>query len=513
MPRAILSVYDKSGLDEFARGLSELGWDLVASGGTARALELAGLEMTPVERLTQAPAMLAGRVKTLHPAIHAAILARDTSEDMNTLRQHGYAPIDIVVCNLYPFQQTVSLGNVSLAEAIEQIDVGGVTLVRAAAKNFARVTVLVDPADYPPVLAQLRESGQLDDSTRQRLAVKAFELTRNYDTVIHAYLAGLLEQQETTPSHLPDTLSLGLTQVLPLRYGENPHQMGGFYATQAGARPLDAVQLGGKDLSYNNLLDLDAAWKAVNAFETPAVVIVKHLNPTGIATAQTAGAAFPLALASDPVSAFGGVVATNRQVDDELVEALGTLFVEAIVAPDFTPTAQQQLGETRKNCRLLRTAVRQPHNGLQITSIQNGFLIQQVDQDDPSDTQWRVVSERKPSSEELQAMRFGWKAVQYVKSNAIVLAQSGFTVGIGGGLPSRVDAVHLAVHKAGERAQGAALASDAFFPFPDGVEAAAAAGVTCVVQPGGSIRDQAVIDAVNAADMAMIFTGVRHFRH
>jgi phosphoribosylaminoimidazolecarboxamide formyltransferase/IMP cyclohydrolase len=512
MPRAILSVYDKAGLEEFARELAEAGWDLVASGGTARALELAGLEITPVERVTQAPEMLAGRVKTLHPAIHAAILARDNREDMETLRRHNYAPIDIIVCNLYPFQETVAQQGISLAEAIEQIDIGGVALVRAGAKNFVRVAVVTDPADYPLVLAELRASGQVSEKLRRHLAVKAFRLTRDYDTAIHAYLLSELGEAHET-SDVPDALSLGLTRVQALRYGENSHQMAGLYATRAQATPLGGEFLGGKELSYNNLLDLDSAWRAAAVYETPTVVIVKHLTPTGIATAQTAAEAFPLALASDEVSAFGGVIAANRTVDDAFVEALGSLFIEAIAAPDFTPTAQQTLGEKRKNCRLLRI----PSSGqgalFEIRSVLGGYLVQHGDTGDPEGTNWQVVSERRPTSEELQAMRFGWKAVQYVKSNAIVLCTAQATVGIGGGLPSRLDAARLAVAKAGVRAQGAAMASDAFFPFPDGIQVAADAGVTCIVQPGGSIRDQEVIEAANAAAMAMIFTGVRHFRH
>jgi phosphoribosylaminoimidazolecarboxamide formyltransferase / IMP cyclohydrolase len=512
MPRAILSVYNKAGLEEFARGLTEVGWDLVASGGTARALELAGLEITPVERVTQAPEMLAGRVKTLHPAIHAAILARDSQEDMETLRRYNYAPIDIIVCNLYPFQETVAQQGISLAEAIEQIDIGGVTLVRAGAKNFARVAVVTDPADYPVVLAELRASGHVSETLRRHLAVKAFQLTRDYDTAIHAYLLSELDVADDTPG-LPDAISLGLTRVQALRYGENSHQMAGLYAARAQATPLGGEFLGGKELSYNNLLDLDSAWRAAAVYETPAVVIVKHLTPTGIATAPTAADAFPLALASDEVSAYGGVIAVNRPVDDAFVEALGSLFVEAIAAPDFTPTAQQMLGERRKNCRLLRMLSGESGGLFEVRSVLSGFLVQQWDMGDPEGTNWRVVSERRPTSEELQAMRFGWKAVQYVKSNAIVLCTAQATVGIGGGLPSRLDAAQLAVTKAGARAQGAALASDAFFPFPDGVQVAADAGVTCIVQPGGSIRDQEVIAAANAADMAMIFTGVRHFRH
>lgn len=512
MPRAILSVYDKTGLEELAYGLSEMGWDLVASGGTARALEMAGITIVPVERVTQTPEMLAGRVKTLHPAIHGAILARDTEEDMETLHRQGYAPIDMVVCNLYPFQDTAAQIGVTLAEVIEQIDIGGVALMRAAAKNFSRVTVLCDPEDYPLVLALLRENGQVDEDTRRRLAVKVFGMTRNYDTAIHAYLLREFGLPTSDQAELPDVISLGLTRVLPLRYGENAHQQAGLYAEQPHASPLGGELLGGKTLSYNNILDVDAAWRAVGFFEKPAVVIVKHLTPTGIATADTAAEAFPLALASDPVSAFGGVIAVNRTVNEAFVEVLDTLFVEVIAAPDFTPEAQQLLGEKRKNCRLLRMPSGLPA-GLEVRSVRGGFLIQQPDLGDPDGSNWQVVTARRPTSDELQAMRFGWKVVQQVKSNAIVLALPSATVGIGGGLPSRVDATRLAIAKAGDRAKGAALASDAFFPFPDAVQAAAEAGVTCIVQPGGSVRDQEVIDAANAANIAMVFTGVRHFRH
>ncbi|NLE51278.1 MAG: bifunctional phosphoribosylaminoimidazolecarboxamide formyltransferase/IMP cyclohydrolase [Chloroflexi bacterium] len=512
MPRAFISVYDKAGLDVFAQGLAELGWDLVASGGTARALEVVGLTPTAVEAVTQAPEMLAGRVKTLHPAIHAAILARNTEADMETLRRQGFAPIDMVICNLYPFQETIAQEGISLAEAIEQIDVGGVALVRAAAKNFSRVVVVSDPTDYPAVLANLRVAGKLDEEFRRRLAVKAFALTRDYDTAIHAYLARELVPQDTAEEALAPVVSLGLSRILDLRYGENPHQPAGLYAARPDATPLGGEVLGGKELSYNNLLDLDAAWRAVGMFEKPAVVIVKHLNPTGIAIAPTAAEALPLALESDPVSAFGGVIAVNRPVDEALVEALGALFVEAIAAPDFTPTAQQMLGEGRRNCRLVRGPDPVPPP-VELRSVVGGYLLQRPDRDDANSTQWQVVTQRRPTSDELQALRFAWRAVQPVKSNAIVLATASATVGIGGGLPSRVDAVRLAVEKAGVRAQGAALASDAFFPFADAIEAAAAAGVTCVIQPGGSIRDQEVIAAADAAGMAMVFTGTRHFRH
>lgn len=512
MPRALLSVYDKTGLVDFARTLVELGWDLVASGGTEAALREAGLEVTSVTQLTNSAELLQGRVKTLHPAIHAGILARDTDADYDQLREAGYAPIDMVVCNLYPFQDTVAQVGITLQDAVEQIDIGGVALLRAAAKNFMRVVVICDANDYARISAGLKVASTIDIATRRNLAVKAFAHTRDYDTAIHAFLS-----TDIVPSMAMDTLpkhlSLGMQQVEEMRYGENPHQKAAFYSRQTSIAPLGGTLLSGKQLSYNNILDIDAAWRSVSAFDDPTVVIVKHLTPTGIATGESITVAYPAALASDPVSAFGGVLAVNRTVDTDFVEVLGSLFIEVIAAPDFTPTAQAQLTEKRKNCRLLKVPHPYMGNEIEIRSVLKGILVQQPDMGDPDGAKFTIVTERKPTTEELRALQFAWKAVQYVKSNAIVLAKDNATIGIGGGLPSRVDAVNLAVTKAGERAQGAVLASDAFFPFPDGIQSAADAGVTAVIQPGGSIRDGEVIAAANAANIAMIFTGTRHFRH
>jgi phosphoribosylaminoimidazolecarboxamide formyltransferase/IMP cyclohydrolase len=514
MPRALLSVYDKTDLVKFASSLTELGWDLVATGGTEQALRSAGLDVKSVEQLTGVPGLLDGRVKTLHPAIHAGILARDRAEDMESLKQFGYAPINMVVCNLYPFRETVAQLGITLQDAVEQIDVGGVTLLRAAAKNFLQVIVVCDVNDYARILASLKASADVDLATRRNLAVKAFAHTRDYDTSIHAYLA-----QEITPALAVDTpperLSLAMHRIEVLRYGENPHQIAAYYSQQPGAAgPLGGTLLGGKPLSYNNILDLDAAWRAVSSFADPSVVIVKHLNPTGIASAETLAEAYPQALASDPVSAFGGVIAVNRMVDDDFVEALGSLFVEAVAAPSFSPTAQAQLVEKRKNCRLLQIPQR-TRNGYEyeIRSVHMGLLVQSQDTGDPDDTARMTVTQRAPTQAEMEALEFAWKAVQHVKSNAIVLALPGATIGIGGGLPSRVDAVDLAVCKAGGRAKGAVMASDAFFPFADGVDAAAEAGVSAIIQPGGSIRDSEVIEAANRANIAMVFTNIRHFRH
>lgn len=514
MPRALLSVYDKTDLVKFASSLVELGWDLVASGGTEKTLREAGLAVTPVEQLTGVPEILDGRVKTLHPAIHAGILTRDRPEDIETLNQLGYAPISLVVCNLYPFQETVAKVGITLQDAIEQIDIGGVTLLRAAAKNFFHVTCICDPADYSRVTASLKASSDIELAMRRSLAIKAFAYTRDYDTAIHAFLArGTTMTMAAVSDELPGQLSLGMKKVENLRYGENPHQQAAFYSRQSTDGPFGGTLLGGKQLSYNNILDLDSAWRTVSSFTEATVVIVKHLTPIGVASAETITSAYPLAFASDTVSAFGGVIAANRIVDETFVEALDTLFVEAIAAPGFTSNSQEILLEKRKNCRLVQ--IPHPYDGMDfdIRSVHRGLLVQKVDMGDPEGTIIKTVTQRAPNDQEREALEFAWKVVQHVKSNAIVVAIAGATVGVGGGLPSRVDAVKLAVAKAGDRARGAVLASDAFFPFADGIEAALAAGITAVIQPGGSIRDSEVIEAANKAGIAMVFTGTRHFRH
>lgn len=512
MPRALLSVYDKTGLVEFASALVNFGWDLVASGGTEKTLREAGLPVTAVEKITQSPEMLGGRVKTLHPAIHAGILARDLPEDLEELKAHGIAPINMVVNNLYPFQETVSKPGINLQEAIEEIDIGGVTLLRAAAKNFLHTVVVCDPKDYRRVVTALEGDGQIDLALRRELAVKVFAYTRDYDTAIHAFLA-----QDHAPAllnaDLPQNLSLGMQKVETLRYGENPHQVAGYYSRKATSGPLGGTVLGGKVLSYNNILDLDAAWRAVSSFTEPTVVIVKHLTPCGIATADSITEAYPAALASDPVSAFGGVIAVNRQVDESFVATLGSLFVEAIAAPGFTTAAQNILNEKRKNCRLLQIPTLYDGMDLEIRTVHRGLLVQQVDMGDPEGTPLKTVTKRAPTPAEVEALQFAWKASQHVKSNAIVLAVRNATIGVGGGLPSRVDAAKIAVEKAGARAAGSAAASDAFFPFADGIEVLVQAGVTAIIQPGGSIRDAEVIEAADNANIAMVFTGVRHFRH
>ena len=511
-PRVILSVYNKMGLTGFGRQLARLGWELVASGGTARELAQTGLTVREVSAVTGEPEMLGGRVKTLHPAVHGGILARDTEEDREDLAANQIKAVDMVVCNLYPFEETILQENVTLAETIEQIDIGGVTLLRAAAKNFARVTVVCDPLDYGVVLNELKKDGSISAETRQRLALKAFQHTRDYDTAIAAWMNNLTAEE----SPVPASYSLHLNRSQTLRYGENSHQSAGLYAADPTSGPLGGTLLQGKPLSYNNLLDADAAWRAAESYTEPTVVIVKHLSPCGIATAESVSDAFPPALASDPVSAFGGIIAVNRPIDDTFTEQIhnAKLFIEAIVAPSFSKGAKAYFATKKKNCRLIALG-NDIHTepGIDIRSIKGGILIQDRDMGDPKTATWTVVSKRQPTAEEERSLRTAWKAVAHVKSNGIVLAQGGATIGIGGGLSSRIDGVELAIKKAGGRANGAAMGSDAFFPFSDGIETAAAAGVTAVVQPGGSVRDAEVIQAADKLGIAMIFTNTRHFRH
>jgi phosphoribosylaminoimidazolecarboxamide formyltransferase / IMP cyclohydrolase len=500
MPKAILSVHDKSGLVEFARGLQALQWTLIASGGTAKLLRDNKIPVTEVAEYTQSPEILGGRVKTLHPAVHGGLLARSTAADLAELKRLGWDYIDLVVCNLYPFRETVARPGVTLADAIENIDIGGVTLIRAAAKNHQRVTLCCDPADYPAVLAALKAGGP-DEAARRALAVKGFALTAEYDAAIQDYLSGAAP------------LRILAHPEQKLRYGENPHQSATLYTYKPGAGPLGGRVLQGKELSYTNLLDLDGAWRVVTAFERPSVAIVKHVSPCGIASADALPEAFRLALASDPVSAYGGIVAANRTIDAATVGALGNLFIECIVAPGFDAGARELLAK-RKNCRLLEMpdAVIEP--AFEFRSVTRGVLMQESDFGDPPGApEWKVVSRRAPTEAEWRGLRFAWKACRFVRSNAIVFAQGEATVGIGGGQPNRVDCVRIAVQRAGERAQGAAMASDAFFPFPDSVQLAAEAGITAAIHPGGSVRDPEAIAAADAAGMAMVVTGVRHFRH
>jgi phosphoribosylaminoimidazolecarboxamide formyltransferase/IMP cyclohydrolase len=504
--RALLSVTDKTGVVEFARGLRELGWELVSTGGTAAALREGGLPVVPVEELTGFPELLRGRVKTLHPAIHAAVLARADPEDLEELARLRVQPVDLVAVNLYRFEEAAARG-AAWEDLVEQVDVGGVALLRAAAKNADRVTVLTDPAQYPQALAALREHGEVPLGVRRRWAAQAFLHTAYYDAVIAQVLgarAGL--------DALGDRYVRAWRKVQDLRYGENPHQRAAAYRDPLAdpASLVAAPLLGGKPLSYNNLLDAQAAWSLVQEFAEPAAVVVKHTNPCGCATAATLREAVEGALRGDPTSAFGGIVACNRPLDDEAARALEGLFFEVVVAPGFEPDALERL-RARRNLRLL--ALRPAEPELELRTVEGGILVQEPDRAAWPEGSVRVVTSRKPTEEEWLGLRFAWTVCKHTKSNAIVLARGTEVVGVGAGQMSRVDSVRMAVWKAGSRARGAVAASDAFFPFPDGVEEAARAGVAAFVQPGGSVRDTEVVAAAERAGCSMVLVGVRHFRH
>jgi phosphoribosylaminoimidazolecarboxamide formyltransferase/IMP cyclohydrolase len=512
--RALLSVSNKSGLVEFARALHAAGGQVIASGGTARAIADADIPVTSVEDVTGFPEVLGGRVKTLHPAIHGGILARRTPQHLEELAAHGIEPIDLVVVNLYPFAETVAQPHVTLPTAIEEIDIGGVALLRAAAKNHESVAVVCEPADYATVAAAFAGGGPSLDM-RRTLALKAFRHTAAYDGAIADYLAQQVEEappaDPASDSIIPRALHIDLLRVQLNRYGENPHQQGGLFA-YAGEQPAFEV-LHGKEMSYNNWLDLDGAWQAAQDFPDPTVAIVKHGNPCGLATAPTLAEAYAKAFASDPVSAFGGIVAVNRTFDEGLARALGDIFLEVVAAPAYEEEALARL-LTKKNLRVLRYSGT-PLRPLSLRSIVGGVLVQEIDrsQEDMDASHWQVVSRRQPTPAQLADLAFAWRVGRFIKSNAIVYVHDRATVGVGAGQMSRVDSVLMAGVKAGERSRGAVLASDAFFPFADAIEAAAKHGIAAVVQPGGSIRDAEIIDAVDRLGLVMLFTGARHFRH
>lgn len=521
--RAIISVANREGLAELARELQIQDVTIFSTSGTLQALTAEGIQAQPVSALTHFPEILGGRVKTLHPAILGGILARrDLPEHEEELQTHNIAPIDIVVVNLYPFAETVARQNATLSDALEQIDIGGVTLVRAAAKNFRDVIVLVRPQDYAPVLQEWNELGDVSIETRRRLAAIAFQHTATYDTAIAEYL------RSPAVDYFPDELTLPLERISPLRYGENPHQQAAFYRWASNPLPVklptvaDAEVLHGKELSFNNLLDLDAALAAVQSFTAPTVAIIKHTNPCGLACDDVLLEAYKKAHAADPISAFGGIIGSNRPVDEATAGEITQLFYEAIIAPEFTPGALEILRQ-KKNIRLLATHCPIEPKGLStqalhmgrpdVRSVSGGLLLQTPDAIGDRETEYRVVTEREPTLEEVTDLLFAWKVVRHVKSNAIVLAHKLMVVGVGAGQMNRVASVQLAVEKASKRARGAVLASDAYFPFADGVEAAAKAGVTAIIQPGGSIRDDESIRMANHYAIAMVFTGKRHFRH
>ncbi|MCB9159027.1 MAG: bifunctional phosphoribosylaminoimidazolecarboxamide formyltransferase/IMP cyclohydrolase [Caldilineaceae bacterium] len=507
-PRALLSVSDKTGLVEFAQKLHDAGVELLASGGTAKRIADAGIPVRAVEDVTGFPEILGGRVKTLHPAIHGGILARRTEHHLTELEEYGLSPIDIVVVNLYPFQATVAQPNVTLATAVEEIDIGGVALLRAAAKNHESVTVICDPADYDAVAAAFAEQGT-SAAQRKQLALKAFRHTAEYDTAISDYLAGQVEAEDEDV--LPATMQLSLKLVQRNRYGENPHQQGGLYSYGGDEMPFEVLH--GKEMSYNNWLDLDGSWLSAQDFPQPTVAIIKHGNPCGLASADSLAAAYVKALASDPVSAFGSIISVNRTLDLAMAQAMSDLFVEVVAAPGYDDDALELLMR-KKNLRIVRPT-HVPLRPLSLRSIYGGVLVQELDrsQADMDPAAWTIASARQPTPAQLADLAFAWRVARWVKSNAIVYVKDEATVGVGAGQMSRVDSVMLAGHKAGDQARGAVMASDAFFPFPDGIEAAAKHGIAAVVQPGGSIRDDLVVEAVDKLGLVMVLTGTRHFRH
>jgi phosphoribosylaminoimidazolecarboxamide formyltransferase / IMP cyclohydrolase len=516
--RALLSVTDKTGLVEFARVLAGLGVELISTGGTAKALRDAGLAVKDISELTGFPEMLDGRVKTLHPRVHGGLLyIRGNAEHEAAVAAHGIEPIDMVVVNLYAFEKTATQPGVAFGHLIENIDIGGPSMVRSAAKNFEDVAIVTRVADYSELIEELKKNqGSLTRATRWRLAKQAFATTAAYDAAI----AGTLERIAESPapqapaaideSALPQTIRINFPLAQSLRYGENPHQRAALYTDQSGLGIAGATQLQGKELSFNNLVDLDACWELSQEFDEPAVIIVKHTNPCGAATGPSILDAYQKALAADPVSAFGGVIGVNREVDGAAAEEIAKLFVEAIAAPAFTSEARERLG-AKKNLRLVEVRPAQPRPV--VKNVSGGLLLQDADTGRITESELKVVTWRPPSAEELRSLLFAWRVCKHVKSNAIVYARDGQTLGIGAGQMSRVDAAKFGAMKAVLPLTGCVAASDAFFPFPDGLEAAAAAGATAVIQPGGSVNDDKVIAAADKLGIAMVFTGIRHFRH
>ncbi len=525
--RALISVADKAGVTELARELVSRQYEVVSSGGTAKLLAEASIPVRPVSEVTGSPEILGGRVKTLHPRIHGGILARrHLDSDLEDLESQDIAPVDIVVVNFYPFEETVAKGR-PISEVIENIDIGGPSMLRAAAKNFEHVLAVTDPADYPLLMRKLDEG--IDLSTRLYLAQKAFRASARYEEAIASYVSGLSVEDSAliarADTAFPENLSLRFEKVQDLRYGENPHQTAAFYRDSGRASSIGAIgtigiggaqKLQGKELSYNNILDLDAAWRLVRELSPAraAAAVIKHTNPCGAAMADDLREAYVRARATDPVSAFGGIVALNREVDPGTAEELSTTFLEAVVAPGFEPRAIAILAQ-KKNLRLMRIDDPEPPpwSGFNLCRVVGGLLVQDWDRDDDTDLELRTVTERAPTDREIEALRFAWIVAKHVKSNAIVLARDEALLGVGAGQMSRVDSCRIAIEKAGGAVSGAVAASDAFFPFRDGIDVLAEAGVEAIIQPGGSVRDEEVIAACNEHGLAMVVTGRRHFRH
>ncbi|MBA7504504.1 Bifunctional purine biosynthesis protein PurH [subsurface metagenome] len=508
--RAVISVSDKSGVADFARGLQELGAEIFSTGGTKKSLERSGIKVHSISELTGFPEILNGRVKTLHPAVHGGILARrDLPQHLAELAKNHIETIDMVVVNLYPFIETVTQSEVSLDEALENIDIGGPTMIRSAAKNFPSVLVIVDPEDYDPILQKLRR-GNVDLAERKKLAHKAFQHVAIYDTAIAQYLS------EKT---FPEEMTIALKKAYGLRYGENPHQKAAFYLEQNVRQPQAVLaslkQISGPEISFNNLLDFDAALNILSNFTAPTVAIMKHTNSCGLASHANLAEAYRRALAGDPVAAFGGVVASNQVIDLATAREIDQTHYDAIIAPEYEKEALELL-RRKKSLRLVEIPIADSYQLTAISDfryVQGGFLIQTPDFFSDSELQPRTVTNRQPTEQELSDLLFAWKAVKGIKSNAIVIAKDKTLLGMGAGQPSRVVSVELALKRAGEQAKGSVLASDAFFPFADGPELAISHGVTAIIQPGGSVRDKEVIDVANKHSVAMVFTGIRHFRH
>ncbi len=513
--RAILSVTDKTGLVEFARQLSGLGIELISTGGTAKLLRDSGIAVKDISELTGFPEMLDGRVKTLHPKVHGGILhRRENPAHVAAVAEHGIQPIDLVVVNLYAFEKTAAKPGVAFEELIENIDIGGPSMIRSAAKNFQDVAVVTSPADYQAIAEELaRSGGALSLATKWRLAQKAFATTAAFDYAIastHERIYEIYDPRLSAEEAFPQTLRLSFQKILDLRYGENPHQKAAMYSDGSGAGVANARQLQGKELSYNNIVDLQAAWDLAQEFDEPVCAIIKHTNPAGTATGKTLAEAYKRALECDPVSAFGGVIGVNRPIDGEAAEEMHKLFLEVIAAPAFDEAAKARFA-TKKNLRLVE--VKAAPQKWVLKNVSGGILLQDNDSRPLQDIDLKVVTQRVPTPEETRALLFAWKVCKHVKSNAIVYARDGQTVGVGAGQMSRVDAANIGAMKAQLPLKGTVAASDAFFPFPDGVEEIAKAGATAIIQPGGSQRDPEVIAAADRLGLAMLFTGVRHFRH
>ena len=504
--RALISVSDKTGIVDFARELTSFGVEIISTGGTAKTLRDAGITVRDVSEITGFPEMMDGRVKTLHPRVHGGLLAiRDHPEHVAAMEQHGIEPIDIVVVNLYPFAETIRRPGVTREEAIEQIDIGGPAMIRSGAKNARDVAVVVSAEQYARVIDELKaNNGALSLQTRNTLAQKAFEHTAQYDIMLSSYLAASTET-------LPDRLSFTMKKISDLRYGENPHQIAALYQTSMSGGSANAEVLAGKEMSFNNYVDTDAAWGLVNDFEDTACAIIKHTNPAGVGLGETTAEAYKKALATDPISAFGGIVAFNRTVDADAAHEVIKIFTEVLIAPDYDAAALEIL-RAKKNMRVIRMDAEVPQ-GIELKQIGGGMLVQTAGDLKLDPQQLKVVTTRQPTDEELRVLLFAWTVCKHTKSNAIVYAREGQTVGVGAGQMSRVDSVKIGAMRVQLPLAGSVLASDAFFPFRDGIDEAAKHGITAVIQPGGSVRDEEVIAAANEHGLAMVFTGVRHFKH